>query len=474
MFFLIRKVIALMFISLLVSMSLCSLSYANGQSTNTLSFLKAIRVAQNNDPWLSGNIEKQKSVHSMSQVSYSLPDPKISLGIGNLATDSLEFDQEPMSQIKVGITQMFPRGDSLNIKSAQLKKESEQYPLQRQDRKAKVAVTVGTLWLDAFEIEQTIELVKQNRKLFEQLIDLAESNYSSAKGNARQQDVVNAQIELTRLDDKLVQLEQQKQRLHGQRLQWLSDYSSSESGKANGSANVEKGMFEKLSLSAEMPELDLIEKQTVYGNYLSEQQLANYFVKHPAVLAIDKKLQASKTGIALAKQKYQPEWGVTASYAYRDDDPMGNDRSDLLSIGVTFDLPLFTENRQDHEVKSAVSQVEVIRTEKTLLLRKMMSSFASNRGRLITLEQRQSLYSNKLIPQVNDQIDTSLMAYTHDGGDFADVIRARMSLLNTQVDQLTMDVEEQKLALELNYLFMNTNTYHENNQNQFGASNDYK
>ena len=66
----------------------------------------------------------------------------------------------------------------------------------------------------------------------------------------------------------------------------------------------------------------------------------------------------------MAKQKYKPEWGVNASYGYRDDDPMGNSRADLFSVGVTFDLPLFTDNRQDKEVKSAISKTEAIKTEK--------------------------------------------------------------------------------------------------------------
>ena len=178
------------------------------------------------------------------------------------------------------------------------------------------------------------------------------------------------------------------------------------------------------------------------------------------MLALDKKIHAAKSSIKLAKQKYQPEWGVTASYAYRDDDPMGNERSDLLSIGVTFDLPLFTENKQDKEVQSAVSQTQVIKTDKILLLRKMMSSFASSKGRFMSLQQRKSLFNEKLVPQVNEQIEAALMAYTHDDGDFSDVIRARMTMLETEIDFLAINVEEQKLLLELNYLFMNADQHH--------------
>lgn len=458
-----------------LSVSLSGAINAKQPVENLLGFTKAIRVAQQNDPWLNGNFEKQKSLESLSYVSDALPDPQVSIGVGNLAADSFEFDQEPMTQFKVGVTQMFPRGNSQAIKSKQLKIESQQYPLQRQDRKAKVAVTVGSLWLDAFKIQQTLKLVASNIDFFEQLLEITESDYSSAKGGVRQQDVVIAQVEITRLEDKLVQLEQQQNRLQGQLSQWLSDYSIDSAINHN----YESVPLDNFSIDDEMPNIEVAQAKLVYStSWLAQNKLAHYFAKHPSVMSIDKKLLASQSGVNLAKQKYQPEWGVTASYAYRDDDPMGNERSDLLSIGVVFDLPLFTENKQDQEVKSAISQAEIIKTEKTLLLRKMMSSFTSTKGRLISLQQRQALYTEKLIPQLKQQIESSLRAYTNDDGKFSDVLRARMSLVNTQIDNLNINVTEQKLLLELNYLLMNsdlsTTAYLTNNNNiRSGANYDY-
>lgn len=459
----------------LISAILSGAISATEITPQTLSFAKAIRVAQQNDLWLSGNYEKQKSLESLSYLSDALPDPQVSIGVGNLAADSFEFDQEPMSQIKVGVTQMFPRGNSQEIKSKQLKIESQQYPLQRQDRKAKVAVTVGSLWLDTFKTQQTMRLVATNLDTFEQLLKITESDYSSAKGKVRQRDVVKVQVELTRLEDKLAQLQQDERRLQGQLSQWLSDYSVNRAVNQN----YESVYLNNLILAKEMPSIDLVQSKLVYSkSWLEQEQLAHYFVQHPSVLSIDKKLLASQTGVNLAKQKYQPEWGVTASYAYRDDDPMGNERSDLLSIGVVFDLPLFTENKQDHEVKSAISQAEMIKTEKTLLLRKMMSSFASSKGRIISLQQRQLLYTEKLLPQLKQQIESSLMAYTNDDGKFSDVLRSRMSLVDTEIEHLSINIAEQKLLLELNYLLMKSDLYNEsyltnNNNLRRGANHDH-
>ncbi len=420
-----------------------------------LSFEMAIKKAQKNDLWLTGNIHKQKSIESMSTAVSTLPDPKISIGLANLPTNGFDFGQEGMTQAKIGIAQMFPRGDTLDIKSQQLRIQSEAFPFQRQDREAKVAVTVGGLWLDAYRVQQSIALIEKNRSLFEQLADVAQASYSSALGKTRQQDIVRAQLELTRLEDRLEKLGQQKNRYEGMLSQWLIQFSTNNDSLE---ANLYSGLsLHGIALSNQLPQIDLLNTDLVKTeNWLQPQELVHYFKNHPSVVAIDKKVSATKTSIKLAKQKYKPEWGVSASYGYRADDPMGRSRADLFSVGVTFDLPLFTENRQDKEVQSAIYKTEAVKTEKLLLLRQLLGAYSSAKGRLQRIKGRQSLYKLKLLPQIHDQAEASLTAYTNDDGDFSEVVRSRIAVLNTDVDSLTIDVEEQKITLELNYLFIGT------------------
>lgn len=419
-----------------------------------LSFERAVKAAQKNDPWLTGNIHKQRAIELMSIAVDTLPDPKVSIGLANLPTDGFDFGQEGMTQAKMGISQMFPRGDTLAIKSQQLKIQSEAFPYQRKDRESKVAVTVGSLWLDAYRIQQSIALIESNRSLFEQLADVAEASYSSALGKTRQQDIVRAQLELTRLEDRLDQLEQQKNSYEGILSQWLTKFSTENSAEYEAPLTSEFYLH-NIILSQELPEIGLLNRDLVYKEtWLKPGELVTYFSNHPSVVAIEKKVNATKAGIKLAKQKYKPEWGVNASYGYRGDDPIGRSRADLFSVGVTFDLPLFTANRQDKEVQSAISETEAVKTERLLLLRQLLGSYSSAKGRLLRLIDRQNLYKAKLLPQIYDQAEASLTAYNNDDGDFSEVVRSRIAVLNAEIDELTLNVEEQKIQLELNYLFV--------------------
>ena len=456
--------IASMIVWLILSVILPSTAIA---ANKVLSFERAIKQAQEYDPWLKGNKHKQNALIALSRAVATLPDPKMSLGMANLPTNGFDFSQEAMTQFKVGMTQIFPRGDTLEIKNEQLKLQSQAYPFLRLDRRAKVAVTVGSLWLDAYRIKQSIALIEKNRSLFEQLVDVTQASYASALGKTRQQDIVRAQLELTRLDDRLNQLAQQENHFEGQLFQWLNSYLVDD----NNSKDFSVFPLDNIDLGEKLIEIDLQQPALVYATRLQKaEQLVLYFEQHPAVMAINKKIQSTSKGINLAQQKYQPEWGVNASYAYRDDTPLGDSRADFMSFGVTFDLPLFTENRQDQEVKSAIAQTEAMKTEKALLIRQLLGAYSSGRGRLVRLNSREVLYKNKLLPQTHDQAEAALTSYTNDYGEFSEVVYARIAVLNAEIDQLTIVIEQQKIILELNYLFVGNSARVNSNNHNNGTS----
>jgi hypothetical protein len=87
------------------------------------------------------------------------------------------------------------------------------------------------------------------------------------------------------------------------------------------------------------------------------------------------------------------------------------------------------------------------------MVRKMIAGFENTRAQLMRLNERQQLYRNQLLPQMSEQAEASLTAYTSDDGDFAEVVRSRIAVLNSQIDALAIDVERQKYIIELNYYF---------------------
>ncbi|OKY26169.1 TolC family protein [Thalassotalea sp. PP2-459] len=419
------------------------------QAEKTISLMQAITIAEKNDPWLHGNRLNQQAINHRSIAAGTLPDPKVSIGMMNLPIDSWNTEQEGMTQLKVGVSQMFPRGDSLAIKQNQLKLEATKFPLMRKNRQATVKSTVSQLWLDAYLAQRIIELIENDWALFEQIAEVAQVSYSNVVGKTRQQDVIRAQLEIVQLEDRLMLEKQQLETAIARLNEWLHVYDTNNVAQTFN-FDAQALVF---NVSSQLPELRLKRPELLKAAKYSRNHLAKVLLNHPALLMIDVKQQVVEKNVVLAKQQYKPQWGVNASYSYRDNMPSGDSRADLFSVGVTFDLPLFTDNKQDQQVSASIAESAAVKTEKLLLTKQMISAVEQETRQLRRLSERQKLYQQQLLKQTHNQAEASLTAYTNDDGDFSEVVRARITQLNTKIAALKIDVEALKSVARINYFF---------------------
>ncbi|MCW9000532.1 MAG: TolC family protein, partial [Kangiellaceae bacterium] len=381
-----------------------------------LSLQKAIHLAQSNDPWLVQSKQTENSILAKSVSESALPDPKLSLSLANLPTDGLDFSQEAMTQFKVGYSQMIPAGDSLELKSERLRQSAAQFPILRQARLAELEKEVAHTWFELFRANKSIDLIKQNQTLFEQLVDVAQASYSSAAGKTSQQDIVRAQLELTLLQERLSKLTQQQEIMKERLLGWISD--NYVSNYQMDDYSDENSFKSQVLLPLKMPNGQLIEMSGSSVEEFTTSQVTQALMQHPDIVVRDQKVKVHKTSIALAEQSYKPSWGISASYAYRDDDPMGTNRSDFLSVGVSFELPIFADTKQDQLVKAAKLETEASKTQKWQVMRKMLSGFQIAVARYKRLIEREGRYKSSLLPKMQEQAEAALNAYTNDEGDF--------------------------------------------------------
>jgi outer membrane protein TolC len=410
----------------------------------TLTLDKAIQMAISNDVWLKGSEYRQQALISQGVAANQLPDPKLSLSMANLPSDTFDFGQEGMTQLKVGINQQFPRGNTRSLKQQLFQERSEETGYQRINRQAMMKLKITHLWLEWLRYRNTIELIEQDRSLFEELADIVTISYASAISATQQQDIIQAQVELTRLDDRIYGLHEKAEVELSKLNEWLP--------KDDRISHV---------VNKRLPTIPSDYPQWVVGSVSDdkpyqpndEQSLFSQLRNHPQVKQLDQRITASDTAIKLSKQSYSPQWGVGVSYAYRDEDPMGNSRADLISVGVSVDMPLFTANRQDKQLEAAVAESSAVKTEKILLLRTLAAQVNQASAKLQRLEQRQTLYQTRLLTEIHDQVEASLTAYTNNNGDFNRVVRGRITELNSRIDALNIDVDRLKNIAQLNYLF---------------------
>lgn len=436
----------LLIAGLLVSGASSSTAATHQQGRLTLN--DALKIAADNDPWLSGSLFEQQSMEAKAVSAYQLPDPKLSFALANLPTDSFDFGQEAMTQLVVGVSQMYPRGDTRQLKREQLLLQGAKQPLLRQERVAKVTLMVTQLWLDAYQARESVKLIEQDMSLFNQLVDISMASYSTALGQVRQQNLIEAQLERIRIEDRLTKLLQKKESAEQALQGWLIPTKNS----------FAQGELVEADYDSNLPTLPSAYAEQLQGRHLTTPELARLLTQHPLVQAMDQNVEIAGSGVKLAKQKYKPEWGVSMSYGYRAEDANGRDRADLLSAAVSVSMPLFSSTSQDHEVESAVASQEKIRTERSLLIRNLISEFQTAKAQIERLDQRQQLFSKKLLPQVKRQAEATLNAYESDNGSFTEVVRSRIGQLNARIEYLDLKVMRLKQIAQLNYLLTTTRT----------------
>jgi len=411
-----------------IAMGLLLAAGADAQTStgNALTLGEAESIALQGEPGLAAKSWESKALSERAVADGQLKDPKLQVGLLNMPTDTFDFDQENMTQFKVGVSQQFPGGDTRAIKQQKTLKQSELAQSELETRKLDILKNVRLNWLEIWYWQQAKTTIGGNRKLFAQLVDIVRSLFSVGRNN--QQDLIRAQLELSRLDDRLAKITQMIDSQRSKLSRWV------------GADNSKRPLTGKLP---DMPTPAVAD---------DDEALLALFQTHPKILEIDKKLEVAKKEIALAKESYKPGWGVNVGYSYRDDLPDGRDRADFISAGVSIDLPLFSANRQDKQVLSREHAYQALKSKRLALLRELGADLKQALANREQLDKRQALYRKFLLPQARQQAQAALGAYQSDRGDFADVMRAYIDDLNTRLDQHRIEVD--RLQANANILYL--------------------
>ena len=352
-----------------------------------------------------------------------LPDPKLKLGAMNLPTDSFDLDQEAMTQLQVGVIQVFPRGSSRSIKSKMNQEKAEKARLMSKNALLKATYDVSRNWFELYYWLRAEEIVKQSRSWFSNLVGVTESRYRV--GSASQQDVVQSELELDRLTD----------RLEGIRIK--QDTARSDLSRWIGAEASMRGLPNELP-SISMPAMT---------------EAIPVLAKHPIIQASDAEIRANNDNVDLSRQSYKPGFALDVTYGDRSgQNPDGSDRSNMLSAMVLLDVPLFTDKRQDRKLASSQQNLEAVKQERETAMRKLLSQLQRTKSSLRILDRQISLYKDKLIPQSRSHSELALKAYENNRVEFNSVLRARVAELDTRLKGIRLQVDRAQTISMLNYL----------------------
>ena len=388
-----------------------------------LTLAQAERLAIEQDPAANAMLMRADALAYHGVADSQLPDPKLSLGLFNLPLDNFDLNDNPTTQLRAGVRQTFPRGDTLTLKRTLADAEATAIRASADNYLRSVTREVRETWLEIFYHSAAGQIIAQSRNLFEQLVDITESHYGG--GRVTQQDVLQAQIELIRLDDRATQTLATEEQHRAQLAKWI-------------------GEAAHRPLSQTLPTLSPLP---------SRADLETSLEQHPLIIADSARIQGANDAINIARAQYKPEWSLGMEYRKRfGDNPDGSDRADMMAIMATVDLPLFTEKRQDQRVLASLRQADAAALTRDDSVRQLRATLEQEYSSVTRLSERQSLYQSGLLPNTVANADAALSAYQSGLSEFTAVMRARITAFNVRLESLRIEVDRAQSHARLLYL----------------------
>lgn len=389
-----------------------------------LSLSDAERMALARDPLIEARREQVQALQERAVAEGQLPDPQLKFGLMNFPTDTFARDQEAMTQVQLGVQQMFPRGSSLKLKEKRTRAFAEGARSQMREQDLLLRKTVRRDWLDAYYWVRAGEVLRANRDVFEELVQITEVYYAS--GRRQHQDVTRAELELGLLEDRLVQTQSMEEAARARLAKWIG------------------------AEAALRPLPETLPGLPAMG---ARETLRARLADHPLMDGEDAQVLAGRLGVDLARQDYKPGWMVDVTYGFRDgQNPNGTERADFLSAMVSVDIPLFTGKRQDRRLAASRHELGAARNrreERLLQLTRMLDESWVTSTRLA---ERLDRFDTYLLPKAHENAQAALHDYQSEVGDFTTLMRARIHELDTRLKALRLRVDLAKTQADLLYL----------------------
>jgi outer membrane protein TolC len=336
----------------------------------------------------------------------SLEDPRLGFAILNLPTDTFDFDQEPMTQKQISIAQKFPWFGKLDLKTqlATLKAVRQQAILhaRRLELARKIAVAYYELGFAAASLEINARLTE----IVNQLIGVAETHY--ATGSGLQQDVLQAQVELSKLLDEKISLERRRRTLED---------------RINELLNRESFIPVHPPKGLSYPDLQL-EVERLQNKALKE---------NPELSVRQARIDIAAVEIALARKDYWPDMDVKLAYGQREEDLNGRDLPDLVSGSVTINIPLWQNKRQDSKLAASKKNRQAAINYYRSLVESLPHRVDALVAEIHDTQKNYRLFNEALLLQADQWASASLSAYEVGAVEFNTMIGAQIRLLRFEL-----------------------------------------
>ena len=284
-----------------------------------------------------------------------------------------------------------------------------------------IRVRVRKAFNDMLRVDDELRIHDQHVGIARQAIEAARIKYTS--GKVPQQDILKAQVTLTRLAEHMIQFEHD--------------------------ADLARARLNTLLGRDPTTPIHVIGEHAVLAPLPPAKSLDNMALQsRPDLLAAEHNAERSHKEQALAKKAYVPDFTVSAGYMIM---PSGTNMRNAYMLEGSMNLPWLNHRKHDAEIAETTVQA----TEQDAELAALRNAaFGQIQEALVEAEAAQKLahlYHDQLRPQAEATLQSSVIAYENDKTDFLDLLDSQMAVIDIDLAWLgaVADFDTRLADLEL-------------------------
>lgn len=383
-----------------------------------LTFNAALEKAAAEAPSLRGRLAGVSATHSAAIAADRLPDPTLDVGIQDFpvtGSDAGRFNRDNFTMQKVGISQQFINPAKRRARAALA---SADIGIAEADALAEgrsVRLQTALAWVDLYYAERRLAQLK----LLDASLGDLQSTVSArlASGSARPSQALEPDQLRAVANDRRSELTAAVAKARASLARFTGDPNSEVAGAPP------EMMVDRTRLLAGIPGL-------------------------PSLRAMDAQADAADANTQLARADKRPDWKVGVSYGRRE--PAFGD---LVSVGVSIDLPFFSRRRQDPKIAAAASEADRARYDRIAAEREVLASLDGDLADHLMHHQRLENARNTLVPLTKRRAELDMASYAAGKLDLGSALLSSLALAEAEIDALAREADVARDAIRINMTY---------------------
>lgn len=391
---------------------------ASGQipvSGTPTSLSQLLAEAAANNPQISAADHGARAARQMAPQVTTLPDPKFTyqqLSVGS-PKPFAGYTNSNFAYIGVGASQELPWPGKLRLRGQVAERDADTRQAEVEVTKTSIADGIKVDYLQLAYLQQTLGILRQNETVLDQLIQDATAHYQVGQG--MQQDVLQAQVNRTRIVKEIT--------MHHQQMGQVQAHL--------------KGLLNRDQNSPDIVTEELIESPL---KRTADELLAMVLQNNPQSQVDASAIRKQNAQLASAKREGKPDFGV--GYIYQNTDRKYRDY-----YMFTLDVRFPRRKRVNAEIAEATEKRSEAQQTLNAHLQQKFAEVQEEYVKATGDEELLTEYRDGLIPQSDAAYRTTLSAYASNREQFIHVLSYFTDLFNLKLEYAeTLEDHEAALA----------------------------